>query len=146
MKLEITFGRPQSKGACLKRISAVMHPARIIGTIILRLSLLIAVTGSIYAKEWRGISTLHSTRSDVERLLGAPVREIGYASYYSLTDEIAVIYFQEETCDSTMGKFGMGWNVPFNTVTAIGVIPKRSYKKEKFIAGEGFKPWDTNGG
>jgi hypothetical protein len=34
--------------------------------------LLLAVMSEAFAKEWRGITPLKSTRADVERLLGKP--------------------------------------------------------------------------
>jgi hypothetical protein len=96
------------------------------------------------AKEWRGVAPLHSTRADVERLLGVPKQSTPYAFYYSLPDEIAVIWFQPQSCESDL--FGLGWNVPIGTVTNIGVIPKANYHKEKFLNGTKFKVQDANAG
>jgi hypothetical protein len=109
------------------------------------MAVLVSDTAS-FAKEWRGIVPLHATRADVERLLGSPKQSTPYASYYSLPDEIAVVWFQAESCDSNLGKFGFGWNVPAGTVTEIGVIPKANYRKEKFVAGDKFKVQDANAG
>src|SRR5262249_27115014 len=94
---------------------------------------------NIQAKDWNGMTPLHSTRSEVERRFGKPLRSTPYGSYYSFADEIVVFEFQRETCEGDLGRFGIGWNVPFDTVTEIGVIPKRVYQKEKFVIGTDFK-------
>jgi hypothetical protein len=99
-----------------------------------------------FAKEWRGIVPLHSTRADVELLLGPPTKGTSYASYYSLPDEIAVISLQRELCDSDVGKLGIEWNVPVGTVISINVIPKAAYPKERFATESGFNVESANAG
>lgn len=106
------------------------------------LILILASENASRAKEWRGIVPLHSTRADVERLLGTPKQSTDYAFYYSLPDEIAVVWFQSQSCD----EFGIGWNVPPGTVTSIGVLPKVDYHKEKFLDGSKFNVLDANAG
>ena len=54
----------------------------------------ISVKAPSEAKEWRGIKPLDSTRADVKRLLGTPQQSTDHAFYYSLPEEIAVIWFQ----------------------------------------------------
>ena len=93
-------------------------------------------------RDWRGVVPLGSTRDDVIRLLGTPKQSTDHAFYYSLRDEIAVIWFQSGPCDA----FGMGWNIPYGTVTEIGVIPKANYKKEKFLSVDKFEVQDVNAG
>lgn len=92
-----------------------------------------------HATSWRGITLLQSTVGDVQRLLGPPKNQSPFALYYDLPDEIAVVGFQSESCDSVGGKFGIGWNVPINTVTDIGLIPKRAVMKDRFVVGNNFK-------
>jgi hypothetical protein len=97
---------------------------------------------STVAKEWRGIKPLSSTRADVERLLGSPQQSTPYASFYNLSDEIAVVGFQAGPCD----EFGLGWKVPVGTVINVGVIPKAKHLKEKFFSGSEFEAYKAEGG
>jgi hypothetical protein len=83
---------------------------------------------SVQAKEWRGIEPLHSTRADVERLLGSKVIRCGASScIYDLGEEIAfVLYATEPTCkndDATRA-----WRVPADTVIEISVRFKTDKK------------------
>lgn len=73
------------------------------------------------AKEWRGIKPLHSTRADVERLLGPPQK--GSQSSYSTVNENVVVLYSVGTC-------AHGWNVPVGTVLSLSVYPKTPPKVE----------------
>lgn len=90
---------------------------------------------------WRGIIPLRSTEADVKRLLGKPVARSEWSSYYVVDDEIVVIQYQTRDC----GKFGIGWQVPRDVVTVIGVIPKRTIKKEQAGVTHKFKVETTEG-
>lgn len=59
--------------------------------------LLICAVGSIAAKDWRGILPLHSTRADVERLMGEPATNGPGLSSYDLGAEEVLIIFAEES-------------------------------------------------
>lgn len=98
------------------------------------------------AREWRGIVPLHSTRADVARRLGTPAKSSAFGFYYSLPDEVVVVRIQNHLCDGGVGRFGLGWNVALGTVTHIGVIPKRDYRIERFVSGDGFKAQDVDAG
>jgi hypothetical protein len=100
----------------------------------------------IFSKDWRGITPLHSTVTDVERQLGPPAKRSDSSLYYNLSDQIVVITIQTESCDGFGGKFGFGWNVPAGTVAEIGVIPKSTLKKDRFVIGSDFKSKDANAG
>lgn len=67
------------------------------------------------AKAWRGIVPLHSTRADVEKLLGPPNNE---DSGYDFEDEQAFITYGSKKCEEDLPG---GWNVPSNTVIEIRV-------------------------
>lgn len=90
---------------------------RIIKLLLPCVMLLMAVTSQ--AKEWRGIVPLHSTRADVERLLGKPNANYGR---YGFENEQADILYSDAPC--TAGLQGM-WNVPRDTVIQISVVPKK---------------------
>lgn len=107
--------------------------------------LLLAATLA-HAKDWRGIVPLKSTRSDVERLLGRPRQSSDSHVYYRLSSEIVVFHFQNHACDSHLGKFGLGWNVPFGTVVGIGVIPIGSHRREEYLKTSDAKLEDNGGG
>jgi hypothetical protein len=66
-------------------------------------------------KGWRGILPLHSTRADVEQLLGKPNFEGGRYDYEG--ERVSIIY-QIHTCEKSKGE---GWNVPIDTVVRISV-------------------------
>lgn len=82
------------------------------------LALLMTVTPQ--AKEWRGIVPLHSTRTDVERLLGKP-----NAKYdrYDFDNERVDITYSRHSCAE-----GAQWNVPRDTVTQIRISPKQKLR------------------
>lgn len=89
---------------------------------------------SVEAKQWRGIEPLHSTRLDVERLLGSKVVRCGASScIYDLGEEIVfVLYSTGATC-SNDGATTM-WKVPIGTVIEIGV----HFKEDKSLSQLGF--------
>ena len=72
-----------------------------------------------YAKEWRGIVPLHSTREDVKRLLG-PSPEPG-EGFYEFENEVAVIQYSNGPCKKGLPG---GWNVPRDTVISVDVMPR----------------------
>jgi hypothetical protein len=66
-------------------------------------------------KSWRGIVPLHSTRADVERLLGPPNVE---DSGYDIDGARVHITYSSQGCQEGLPG---GWNVPANTVVSISV-------------------------
>jgi hypothetical protein len=71
---------------------------------------------------WRNIVPLHSTRADVERLLGTSTTQCG-CSYY-LDDMNIFFKYSPGDCKSGRGV----WDVPAETVVWITVIPKERPK------------------
>lgn len=80
--------------------------------------LMLFISTTSRAKEWRGIVPLHSTRADVERLIGKPNSK--YDLYDFEHERVSIIY-SNGPC--TRGLQGM-WNVPRDTVIRISVAPK----------------------
>lgn len=72
-------------------------------------------------KGWRGIVPLHSTRVDVERLLGSPSETNGHSSVYKLKNENVIVHYSDEPCRADREG---GWNVPRDTVVRITLAPK----------------------
>jgi hypothetical protein len=89
----------------------------IIEATILCSCLLLAAAVFPPAKEWRGIVPLHSTRADVERLLGQPTKPGG--SIYDLGSESAsILYASGAPCGDDSPS---GWQVPRDTVISVTV-------------------------
>ena len=96
----------------------------ILGSIFLVLGLNSIAQG----KDWRGIAPLHSTRADVERLLGPPVDEGNLIALYRTKDEAVQVFYAAGTpCkpDTVHG----GWAVPPDTVVKLTV--RQVYDPEK---------------
>ena len=74
----------------------------------------------VQAKGWRGIVPLHSTRADVERLLGAPKELRGVASTYETKDERVLVFFSAGKCKEGTSN---DWNVQLDTVLSFTVHP-----------------------
>lgn len=72
------------------------------------------------AKPWRGIVPLHSTRVEVERLLGAPSMDRGDTVVYDYENERASIEYSKGPCKVKLSQ----WNVPRDTVTSIWITIK----------------------
>ena len=88
--------------------------------IISYLVMLLLITVPAQADGWRGIRPLHSTRTDVERLLGPPARNGMGISFYEFERERVQFYFAEGPCGAESSR----WNVPRDTVIGISVTPK----------------------
>lgn len=85
--------------------------------------ILLCVASPLKAKEWRGLVPLHSSREDVERLLGVPNRSGKYTSSYELELEIvSFIYASGGPCGSDATN---SWKVPQDTIVDITVAPKQ---------------------
>src|SRR3569832_1625643 len=87
-------------------------------------------------KGWRGIVPLHSTRSQVEQLLGPPTEQRNpYSVVYKTQNETVEI-------DNANGRpCGIGekyspWSVASNTVTRISISPVPGSPLSKFIIDE----------
>ena len=93
------------------------------GKLLLSISFVLAIAPSLSARGWRGIVPLHSTRADVERLLGKPSPNGDYL-YQTETHFVRVDY-AKAPCEGWPG----GWNVPANTVLAFTV---RSNAHQRF--------------
>ena len=89
------------------------------------LIIIIGLGISCRAKEWRGIVPLHSTRSDVEKLIGAPKEDLdGILVLYRLPDVMVDIqYAANPKCQEDWPYDS--WNVPKGTVTFIRVAPRK---------------------
>lgn len=71
-------------------------------------------------KGWRGITPLHSTRKDVETLLGSPKESRGVASTYEPSDGRVRVFYSSGHCKTGAAN---DWNVPPDTVVSLTVHP-----------------------
>src|SRR5580765_6270655 len=74
---------------------------------------------SMQNKGWQGIIPLHSTRTDVERLLGPP-KTGGSVSIYGTRTGLVEIDYASAPCKGRV----LGWNVSTDTVLEISVAPQ----------------------
>jgi hypothetical protein len=91
-------------------------------TIITITYLLLLLTGTALSQtvEWKGITLLHSTRVDVEKLFGASInKEI---DLYDTPDERITVMYSGGTCKNSKKNY---WNVPVDTVVWMLVSPKK---------------------
>lgn len=105
--------------------------------IIICIGWLLSISGVIGAQGWRGIVPLHSTRAEVEALIGPPMSPKGRT--YDLKDERVTVFYSEGTCDNSK----VEWNVLPDIVIGITIYPQRKLmisdlrtdlnKFEKFI-------------
>jgi hypothetical protein len=82
-------------------------------------ALLIAVQTS-KAQQWTQIKPLHSTRLEVERILGLPT-ERNNLTYNLPNERITIVYSDGVLCRED---WPFGWNVPADVVLSVYVYPK----------------------
>jgi len=88
------------------------------------ISLFLSVASAQSSAGWKGIIPFHSTKQDVEKLLGKPtVSDITY----NVNGQRVTFIYSPGPC--TRGQL-LGWNVPFDTVLTIIVAPAESVKYE----------------
>ena len=89
------------------------------------LALILSLAVCASAKEWRGIVPLHSTRSDVEKLLGTPENDMEgiLVSCHLQRSTIDIQYAANPDCREEWPYDS--WNVPKGTVTFIRVAPRQ---------------------
>lgn len=79
------------------------------------------IDSDVWAMDWRGITPLHSTRTDVERILGVKTSGKSYDQFIIDGDRVSVL-FSTTRCE---GENPRGYNVPLGTVLEIIVFPKK---------------------
>jgi hypothetical protein len=92
---------------------------KIIKRFITLICLLTALTSVAQAQGWRGFVPLHSTRAEVERLIGPPMKPNGVT--YDLPDERVTVLYSDSSC---VKGWPYGWNVSPGTAIGIIVYPK----------------------
>ena len=93
------------------------------------------VNGLTYAKAWRGIVPLQTTRTAVEQRLGKPAIDHGDTVVYDFENERASIEYSKGPCSV---KFSQ-WNVPRDTVITVWVTPKTDLNIKDVRLGRSYK-------
>lgn len=93
---------------------------RRIKLIITCMCMAITILGFSQEKGWRGIVPLHSTRADVEQILGAPKESRGVSSTYDTTEGRVLVFYSADRCREGGSN---DWNVPRDTVLSITFHP-----------------------
>ncbi|HEX9388913.1 MAG TPA: hypothetical protein VF918_21485 [Anaerolineales bacterium] len=84
--------------------------------------LILVLSNAAKARAWRGIVPLHSTRTDVRRLLGKPiVGGDGAIDLYELKEGHLNIRYARRPCEQGLPADWGNWNVPPNTVVNISI-------------------------
>ncbi len=94
--------------------------------IILSVCFVVVVAGVSHGKEWHGIVPLHSTRADVDRLLG-PSKEPAkdYVSIHDTEREVVLVeYSTGEPCSGGVNR----WQVPRGTVLSVRVASRTQFR------------------
>ena len=79
---------------------------------------------------WKGISVLHTTRDEVEKILGKPTDEDGEVNYRT-DDALIHITYSNLPCSNTK-KYQGSYKVIQNTVLQYRVIVKKELKLSEF--------------
>ena len=103
-------------------------------TVLMVLLIILSLAFTQDAPGWRGIVPLHSTRAQVEQILGA--LDMRCQCYSSEIESVRVEY-ASGPCKGVLP----GWNVPADTVLSLQIYPKKpllfselKVRKEDFIA------------
>jgi hypothetical protein len=91
---------------------------KIINAILICIYMMLPANMPQEAKGWRGIMPLHSTRTDVERVLGSPGGMC--KCIYDTKNERVYVEYASAPCKG----FLPGWNVPSGTVLSVTVTSK----------------------
>jgi hypothetical protein len=103
--------------------------------IIFLFSMLLAVPGA-EPKGWRGIVPLHSTRAEVEKLLGPPTeQQTEFSVVYRTENETVIIYYARGLPCGIGEKYSQ-WRVPAGTVESIFITPNMSSPLSKLTIDE----------
>jgi len=104
------------------------------------------------SKDWRGILPLHSTREDVEKLLGPPPDPpINGPRFYTLSKARSIYYLDEGEVyivyldDSILGAVDCLGKIPDGTVLMIQLTLKKEVKLRDFpLRVKGFRRFDPS--
>lgn len=94
---------------------------------------------------WKGITPLKTSRTDLERVLGKPVRQDGYSFTYKTDSESVIVYFSKGDCKGSTRRPN-GWNVSDDTVLEFTVVPNTGLRlKDLQFEGETVFGFGNNG-
>lgn len=83
--------------------------------------IIVLVAAQSLAKPWRGITPLHCTKSEVDRVLGPPIKVANHwATYKTEVETVSILYSNGHPCGPNANS---EWNVSEWTVVSITVAP-----------------------
>src|SRR5690242_3681166 len=88
-------------------------------TLLVSILFVLTIAPASSARGWRGIIPLHSTRADVESLLGKALPDRDHL--YQTEDHFVSVDYAKGPCEG----WPSGWNVAANTVLSLSVRPNR---------------------
>lgn len=97
-----------------------MKMLRLIRRSLLVLAIGVAVGHTAEAATWRGITPLHSTREDVERILGKPIASLAGHSTFTTDDGVVDVGYSQLASNEAR----CNPNVPDGTVLTIKLVPR----------------------
>jgi len=83
--------------------------------------LLVSTEGYACAKPWRGIVPLHSTRDDVQKILGKPTSQNEIFEDYKLDRYVVTVWYASENCDGPAPYWWGNYRVSRGTVLSVEV-------------------------
>jgi len=103
------------------------------------------IVSSVAAKGWRGIVPLHTTRAEVEKLLGPPTKLLSEysVSYRTENESLIITYARGLPCG--IGHKYSEWRVPRDTVESIFITPNRGAPLSKLKVDESKYKKSTGG-
>jgi hypothetical protein len=93
---------------------------------ILCLCIMMCLTVMAQTRGWRGLVPLHSTRPDVERLLGEPTEVLSTSTFYRTESETVIVSYATGAPCGIGGKYSQ-WRVPADTVESIFITPIKGF-------------------
>jgi hypothetical protein len=87
------------------------------------------------AGDWKQISPLHSTREEVERVLGPPTSACTELCFYDSRNEGIFVHYSRNPCDDPE----QPWKVPANTVLVVTVNLAKRPKLSTFKLSREFR-------
>ena len=98
------------------------HRVKLMSAAICCLMSWLPVSGSLPAKEWRGITPLHSTRANVRKLLGQPLpMSSKFTDSYDVEEGRVHFMYVRQRCEQGLPADWGNWDVPPETVANIEI-------------------------
>ncbi len=96
--------------------------SQLVRTVLGSICLISCLANASFAKEWRGIIPLHTTRANVKKMFGKPLFEEGRPiDIYDVDEGRINIMYVVQPCQQGLPANWGNWNVPVDTVVDITI-------------------------